>query len=101
MPYYAKPVAAFSSTRVRPGLYMVTARERTFHVEQIRTDLAGYGVENKWWVTACDSGSDPYFDPFYTKADALQAIKAVYVDPCQLHGEQPEAVCETCTAISG
>lgn len=63
-----------TSTRIRPGLYRVTSAGRMFHVEQIRTDLDGYGVENRWWINSVDDGPDPMLDPAPTKRDALADI---------------------------
>jgi hypothetical protein len=48
-----------------------------FHVEQIRTDLDGYGVENRWWINTVDDGPDPLLDPAPTKRDALDDIASL------------------------
>ncbi|AXH46934.1 hypothetical protein I5G67_gp098 [Mycobacterium phage Aminay] len=68
----------FTSQKIRAGLYRVTAGHRVLHVEQIRTELAGYGVENKWWITEADDYGRVWFDPEHTKADALAAIRASF-----------------------
>jgi hypothetical protein len=83
----------FRSTVVHSGLYMVEADDRTFYVSR-KSNGRGYVVR------AVDSGTDPFFEPYDTLAAAKQAIRALFVDPCQLHGEQPEAICETCTKIA-
>lgn len=68
---------AVTVTRIRAGLYRAAAADRVFHVEQIRTDTPGYGVETRWWISAADDGAEPYLDPTTTKADALYDIAAL------------------------
>jgi hypothetical protein len=66
-----------TSTRIRAGLYRVDAGGRVFHVEQIRTDTEGYGVENRWWISTVDDEPDPLLDPAPTKGDALHDIASL------------------------
>lgn len=60
--------------RNRAGLYTVSVGNRTFTVEQIRTDTPGYGVENRWWISEADDLGSVCFDPEPTKAKAIAAI---------------------------
>jgi hypothetical protein len=62
------------SRKIRAGLYAVTAGPRTLHVEQIRTDTPGYGVENRWWISDADNLGRVHFDSASTKAEALAGI---------------------------
>ena len=60
--------------KIRAGLYEITAGNRTLNVEQIRTEIPGYGVENLWRITEADDLGRVHFDPCYTKAQAVAAI---------------------------
>jgi hypothetical protein len=63
------------TARIRAGLYQVTSSNgRVYRIEQIRTETPGYGVENLWWVSEADNGTQPFIDPQPTKADAVAAI---------------------------
>ncbi len=64
-------------SKIRAGLYHVAAGDRAFHVEQIRTEAPGFGVESLWWITAADGGPDLMLDPTRTKADAVADIAAL------------------------
>ncbi len=66
---------AVTVTRLRAGLYRATAADRILHVEQIRTDTPGYGVENRWWISEADNGGMVCLDPTETKADAIASIR--------------------------
>ncbi|AVD99653.1 hypothetical protein HWB90_gp039 [Mycobacterium phage Fowlmouth] len=64
------------SKRIQAGLYRVTLENGDeYTVNQIRTDAAGYGIENLWWVSPSGEFTPPcYFDPFYTKGEALHQL---------------------------
>ncbi|QNJ59252.1 hypothetical protein SEA_MRMIYAGI_38 [Mycobacterium phage MrMiyagi] len=64
------------SKRIQAGLYRITlANGDEYSVSQIRTETEGYGVETLWWVSpAGEFTSNPGFDPFYTKAEALKQL---------------------------
>lgn len=60
--------------KIRAGLYEIAAGGRILTIEQIRTEIPGYGVENLWHITEADDGARVHFDPCYTKAEAIEAI---------------------------
>jgi hypothetical protein len=72
--------AMIKSRKIRAGLYAITAGNRTLHLEQVRTEIPGYGVENLWRITEADDLGRTYFDPETTKAGALAAIKSAHQD---------------------
>jgi hypothetical protein len=63
------------SRRERAGSYFVTAGERQYRVQQLRTDTPGYGVEHNWRVLAQEGTEQPTFDPFATKGEALKQLR--------------------------
>lgn len=62
-------------TKIRAGLYGVDAGDgRVYYVEN-RQAPADYGSEWLWYIT--QAGATTWFDPCYTKREALQVISSI------------------------
>lgn len=62
---------ALTSKRIRAGLYSVKTGQGTFLVENRQSGEA-WGNEWLWYITSDTSAM--WFDPCYTKAEALEVI---------------------------